>query len=281
MSRPLFCQLGPWAYALSTWRCRAQRRAADFLRRVPFALTHSESRLPVVVYRHSSLICRTLGQVDPVLQKNKAVNLALAAPRVDGILLRPGETFSFWRLVGPCTARRGYRTGLIIKQGRPDRDIGGGMCQFTNLLHWMVLHTPLTVTEYHHHDGVDLFPDFGRKVPFGTGTSILYKYLDYRVRNDTPDTWQLCVWLEGGYLCGEIRCSAAQPVKYHVRAQNEAFVQEADGVYRVNDIVRTCVDKRTGNTLDRQLLKHNHARVQYDVSALDLQPAGQDFSAGV
>ena len=70
-------------------------------------------------------------------------------------------------------------------------------------------------------------------------------------------------------------------MKYHVRAQNEAFVQEADGVYRVNDIVRTCVDKRTGNTLDRQLLKHNHARVQYDVSALDLQPAGQDFSAGV
>lgn len=281
MSRPLFCQLGPWAYVLSTWRCRAQRRAADFLRRVPFALTHSDSRLPVVVYRHSSLICRTLGQVDPVLQKNKAVNLALAAPRVNGILLRPGETFSFWRLVGPCTARRGYRTGLIIKQGRPDRDIGGGMCQFTNLLHWMVLHTPLTVTEHHHHDGVDLFPDFGRKVPFGTGTSILYNYLDYRVRNDTPDTWQLCVWLEGGYLCGEIRCSAAQPVKYHVRAQNEAFVQEADGVYRVNDIVRTCVDKRTGNTLDRQLLKHNHARVQYDVSALDLQPAGQDFSAGV
>lgn len=281
MSRPLFCQLGPWAYALSTWRCRAQRRAADFLRRIPFALTHSDSRLPMVVYRHSSLICRTLGQVDPVLQKNKAVNLALAAPRVDGILLRPGETFSFWRLVGPCTARRGYRTGLIIKQGRPDRDIGGGMCQFTNLLHWMVLHTPLTVTEYHHHDGVDLFPDFGRKVPFGTGTSILYNYLDYRVRNDTPDTWQLCVWLEGGYLCGEIRCSAAQPVKYHVRAQNEAFVQEADGVYRVNDIVRTRVDKRTGNTLDRQLLKHNHARVQYDVSALDLQPAGQDFSAGV
>ena len=281
MSRPLFCQLGPWAYALSTWRCRAQRRAADFLRRVPFALTHSDSRLPVVVYRHSSLICRTLGQVDPVLQKNKAVNLALAAPRVNGILLRPGETFSFWRLVGPCTARRGYRTGLIIKQGRPDQDIGGGMCQFTNLLHWMVLHTPLTVTEHHHHDGVDLFPDFGRKVPFGTGTSILYNYLDYRVRNDTSDTWQLCVWLEGGYLCGEIRCSAAQSVKYHVRAQNEAFVQEADGVYRVNDIVRTCVDKRTGNTLDRQLLKHNHARVQYDVSALDLQPAGQDFSAGV
>ncbi len=281
MSRPLFCQLGPWAYALSTWRCRAQRRASDFLHRTPFADTLVAERLPVVVYRHSSLICRTLGQVDPQLQKNKAVNLALAAPRVNGVLLRPGETFSFWHLVGPCTARRGYRTGLVIKQGRPDRDVGGGMCQFTNLLHWMVLHTPLTVTEYHHHDGVDLFPDFGRKVPFGTGTSILYNYLDYRVRNDTPFTWQLCVWLENGYLCGEIRCSAQPDVKYHVRAQNEAFVREGDGVYRVNDIVRTCVDKRTGNTLERRIIKHNHARVQYDTAGLDVRDGGQDFSAGV
>ena len=256
MSRPLFCQLGPWAYTLSTWRCRAQRYVWDFL-------------------------CRTLGQVDIQLQKNKQVNLALAAPRVNGVLVRPGETFSFWHLVGPCTARRGYRTGLVIRQGQPDKDIGGGMCQFTNLVHWMGLHTPLTVTEHHHHDGVDLFPDFGRKVPFGTGTSILYNYLDYRVRNDTPYTWQLCVWLEEGYLCGEVRCSDALNVKYHVRAEHEAFVREADGVYRVNDIVRTCVDKRTGNTLERKTLKHNHARVQYDTTGLDVRGTGQEISAGV
>ncbi len=114
-----------------------------------------------------------------------------------------------------------------------------------------------------------------------TGTSILYNYLDYRVRNDTPFTWQLCVWLENGYLCGEIRCSAQPDVKYHVRAQNEAFVREGDGVYRVNDIVRTCVDKRTGNTLERRIIKHNHARVQYDTAGLDVRDGGQDFSAGV
>ncbi len=33
------------------------------------------------------------------------------------------------------------------------------MCQFTNLLHWMALHSPLTVTEHHRHSGLDLFPD--------------------------------------------------------------------------------------------------------------------------
>ena len=273
MSRPLFCQLGPWAYALSTWRCRAQRRAADFLRRVPFALTHSDSRLPVVVYRHSSLICRTLGQVDLVLQKNKAVNLALAAPRVDGILLRPGETFSFWRLVGPCTARRGYRTGLIIKRGRPDRDIGGGMCQFTNLIHWMVLHTPLTITEHHHHDGMDLFPDYGRQIPFGTGTSIVFNYLDYRFRNDTDATFQLLTWVDGEYLRGELLCDRTLPLRYHIHARDERFVREGDIVYREGEVWRVTVDARTGRKVAEELLRRNHARVLYDTAGLDIQEA--------
>ena len=58
-------------------------------------------------------------------------------------------------------------------------------------------------------------------------------------------------------------------------------MRERDGVYRVNDIVRTCVDKRTGNTLERRIIKHNHARVQYDTAGLDVRDGGQDFSAGV
>lgn len=270
MKRILFCQLGPWAYALSTWRCQLQRRICDAVKRVPFALRRTEQSLPCVVYRHASLICRTLGDIDPQLQKNKAVNLALAAPCIDGVLLMPGETFSFWHLVGPCTARRGYLPGLVIRQGEPSQEVGGGMCQFTNLLHWLVLHTPLTVVEHHHHDGMDLFPDCGRNVPFGAGTSIVYNYLDYRVDNRTHQTWQFRVWLADGYLHGEVRCESPLPVKYHVRAENEAFVRENGTVYRVNDIVRTCIDRRTDQLLERRVIKHNHARVRYDVSGLPL-----------
>ena len=59
----------------------------------------------MAICRHSSLVRRTLGDVDPVLQENKAENLRLALPHVSGILIRPGETFSFWKLVGNCTAR--------------------------------------------------------------------------------------------------------------------------------------------------------------------------------
>ena len=62
--------------------------------------------LPVNVYSHNSLIRRRLGTVDLALQENKSVSLGLAAPHIDGTLIRPGETFSFWTLVGRCSAKR-------------------------------------------------------------------------------------------------------------------------------------------------------------------------------
>jgi vancomycin resistance protein VanW len=145
------------------------------------------------------------------------------------------------------------------------------MCQFTNLLHWMVLHTPLEIVEHHHHDGVDLFPDFGRQIPFGTGTSILYNYLDYRFYNPTPHTVQVRIWVTQTHLCGELRSDAPRAFAYHIHAVDECFVQEADGVYRCNTIVRRQVDKTTGCTVKEEILKKNHARVLYDTTALPVQ----------
>lgn len=76
------------------------------------------------------------------MQENKAISLALAAPNIDGILIKPGEVFSFWHLVGYCSEKKGYKMGMTVSSNGPDPGIGGGLCQFTNLLHWMVLHSP-------------------------------------------------------------------------------------------------------------------------------------------
>ena len=148
--------------------------------------------------------------------------------------------------------------------------VGGGMCQFSNLIHWMVLHAPLTITEQHHHDQFDLFPDFGRQVPFGTGTSIFYNYLDYCFRNDTEQTYQLLVHTTPTHLCGELRTDAPLAVKYHIAAENERFVREDGVVYRCGEVYRTMVDKTTGNVLSRELLRRNHARVLYDTAGLEI-----------
>ena len=154
-----------------------------------FAKERKEESLPIVIYRHNSLIRRRLGNVNMQLQENKATNLGFAVKHIDGLVIHPGETFSVWKLIGRTTKRKGYKEGLTIAKGKPSQGIGGGMCQLSNLIHWLVLHSELTITEHHHHDGLDLFPDFGRQIPFGTGTSISYNYIDYRFRNDTQNTY--------------------------------------------------------------------------------------------
>ena len=271
MARKLFCEISPLTYRISTQKEILKRNIQDKVAKINFARDKSEELLPVSVYSHKSLIRRRLGNVDMTLQNNKAVNLAIAAPKVDKIIIRPGQVFSFWQLVGKVSEKRGYKTGLTIKSGSPSSDIGGGMCQFTNLIHWLVLHSPLTIVEHHHHDGVDLFPDFGRVVPFGTGTSILYNYKDYRFRNDTPYTFQLAVYTDDEYLVGDLLCSDRLPNTYHIVVEDEYFSREENVVYRNNKIYRKTIDTVTGDTIKNELIKTNHAKVMYDTSNLEIK----------
>lgn len=271
MARKLFCEISPLTYRISVVKGRAVRRLSDACSGARFARRRQEEPLSVSVIRHSSLIRRRLGNVDMTLQENKAVNLALAAPCVDGVLIRPGETFSFWRLVGDATARRGFREGLTISGGAARSGVGGGMCQMTNLIHWMVLHTPLEIVEHHHHDGLDLFPDYNRQIPFGTGTSICYNYLDYRFRNNTEAIYQLRVRVDGEYLRGELRADRPQALRYHIRTRGEGFVREGGVVYRVGQVWRESIDPRTGNCVARTLIRENHARVMYDTAGLAIE----------
>ncbi len=263
--RKLFCEISPLTYQISLVKCRWKRHLENLTSKEPFAKEKSSEPLPTVIYSQKSLIRRKLGNVDLQLQDNKAVNLALSAPKVNGVIIKPGEVFSFWKLVGSCSARKGYKTGLLISKGTIGAGIGGGMCQFTNLIHWLVLHTPLVTVEHHHHDGMDLFPDYGRQIPFGTGTSIMYNYLDYRFKNNTDMKFQLLVHTDGKYLIGEIRAERPLEVTYHIGVENEAFVKRDDGFYRVGTVYRDRIDKRTGNVLSREVIKENNAKVMYEL----------------
>lgn len=263
--RKLFCEISPLTNWISVKKERFLRRVTDALSGTKFSRGKSDA-LPVTIYKHSSLIRRKLGNVDMELQENKAVNLSLAAPIIDGIIIRPGETFSFWRLVGECTAKKGYRDGLTISVGKLGRGVGGGMCQFTNLLHWMVLHSPLDITELRHHNALDLFPDYGRQVPYGCGTSIFYNYVDYRFKNNTDITFQIKTRTSGTHLIGEIRAEKPLDFAYHIEEEEKRFVFLDGEYYRRNKIYRRVVDKRTGLTVERKLIVESNAKVCYDAA---------------
>jgi vancomycin resistance protein VanW len=258
--------LYPLAVEVHRLRRRARWLRQDLRSTTRVARQRQDDDLPVRVIRHRSLLLRTLGDSEMWLQHNKVVNLRIACAAVDGLVLRPGEEFSFCRLVGRTTRRKGYVDGMLLDNGEATAGIGGGICQLANLLHWMVLHSPLTVTERSEHS-FDPFPDNGRVLPWGVGCAVYYNYVDLRFRNDSDVTFQLRVGVGERYLEGDLRASEPLPHSYSVHARDEAFEQVGARWYRRNEIWRDVIDRRTGNRVGEELLKRNRALVTYDPTA--------------
>ncbi|WP_409973981.1 VanW family protein [Bacillus sp. Bva_UNVM-123] len=215
--------------------------------------------------KHQSLLRRKLGNSDPQLQENKITNLKLAASKLDGILINPGETFSFWELVGKTSRKKGYIEGMLLSMGEVKTGIGGGICQLANLLYWLALHTPLVVIERHHHS-FDPFPDEGRVLPFGSGASVFYNYVDLRFKNPTNQPFQIKVWVTNKHLKGAIYTDKEWRYSYHIEERNHTFMKQNDKIYRKNEIWRKVVDKKTGNYVDESLLFKNFSEVKYEVA---------------
>jgi vancomycin resistance protein VanW len=258
-------QRSPLLYRARVRELCLERCASDRRRRVRFATSTSAEPLRVEVVRHGSLLRRRLGSSDPRLQETKIVNLRLAAAALDGLLIRPGEVFSFWRWVGEPSRRRGFAEGLLLEDGEVRSGIGGGLCQMSNLLYWMALHTPLEVVEQHHH-GFDPFPDDRRVLPFGSGATIFYNYVDLRLRNPTGQVFQIATHVTDTHLRGAIRSESPWPVAFHVEEKGHRFSGAADGsVYRDNELWRRSIDRRTGETVLLELIARNHSLVKYAV----------------
>lgn len=272
MGRKLFCELGPAAYRISEMKETALRRIRDLIHGVRFAHTYQQEPLPCLWKSDAKIVRRKLHGVDMQLQENKAVNLRLAGSRINGLVIRPGETFSFYETVGRTTAKKGYLEGLVISNHGVTSGIGGGLCQLANLIHYMVLHSPLQVTELHHHTDA-LFPDSCRRVPFGTGTSVSYKKLDYRFYNGTETPVQLRIWQDDTMLYGELRSTQPLTVRYRLEEEDNHYAQEADGAYYRNSrVYRVTEDIETGKKRKRELILVNHSKVMYDY---DLIPKDQ------
>jgi vancomycin resistance protein VanW len=222
---------------------------------------------------------RTLQGTDPMLQENKITNLRIALSYIDGVTIGPGETFSFWRLVGKPAASKGYIDGLMLAYGEVRTGVGGGLCQLANLLFWLALHTPLHITERHHHS-FDLFPDDRRVVPFGSGTSIFYNYLDLRFFNSTDRTFQIRVWLTGTHLEGVIRCDAELPFAYRIEERNHRFYESGGVWYRENEIWRLTLDKTAAAVVSETNLLQNRAEVKYEVRTQSVREEGDEGDIG-
>lgn len=219
-------------------------------------------RLPCIQTAHATPLLRHLKGDEMLWQQNKVINLRLAVDRLDGLIIYPGETFSYWKLIGRPSYRKGYREGMVLFLGRIGGDIGGGLCQLSNLIFWMTLHTPLTVAERYRHSH-DVFPDSSRTQPFGSGATCAYPHRDLMIRNDTDAPFQLCVHVGETHLTGEWR-SLAKPKFAFKIIEKDARIDQASwgGYIRHNALYRKIYDE-SGRFLEEQFLFTNDAIMMY------------------
>jgi len=228
-----------------------------------YARQAPETVLAHSIFRHKTMMLRPLRDVEMYLQHNKITNLRLAIKPLNGIVIKPGETSSIWRNVGRPTARRGFLEGLVLHNGRIEKGIGGGLCQLGNLLYWMALHSPLTITERYRH-GFDVFPDINRKIPFACGATLAYNYIDLQLRNDTKDTFQINLWIDDEYLNGELLSDRPLENKYEVFETDHLIKMQPWGGYtRHNRIWKRSTSLVDGMT-NEELVTENHAIMMYN-----------------
>lgn len=108
----------------------------------------------------------------------RAVNIGLAAKTISGIILLPGDTFSFNDVVGDTTADKGYQPAGVIVGDKIEQDYGGGICQVSTTLYNALMKMNLRPTERHPHNLPVSY------VPIGTDAAIAYGYLDFKFKND-------------------------------------------------------------------------------------------------
>lgn len=259
--KKLFCERNPIFFKISTQKEVCKRDIKDLFSKEKFAKKKSMDKLPNVVSSYNSYLIKKGTELE--LQENKVVNINLAGGKINGIVIHPGEVFSYWKTIGTVTKRKGYKEGRVLRNNKLKPGMGGGLCNLANTINLLVLNSPLEITEFHTHSDA-LAPDYGERIPLKDGTCVGYNYIDYRFKNTTDQDFQLYVWVENKTLYGELRSEKEFPWRYEIIEEDHHFQKEGEKYYRVSKIYRNKIEKSTGKILEKKLIWDNHSKVMYD-----------------
>lgn len=126
--------------------------------------------------------------------ESRAVNVFLAASRINGVVIWPGESFSFSQAILPRTAANGYVNGYVIMGNRFVPGMGGGICQVSSTLYAAMISANLPATERHPHS---LSVDY---VPKGMDATISGNTLDLKFTNIFAQPIQIRAAADQGIL---------------------------------------------------------------------------------
>ena len=109
--------------------------------------------------------------------RDRTTNLQLAANKINGTVLMPGETFSYNKVVGERTIAAGYKEAPIYVSGEVIDGLGGGICQITSTLYNAVVYANLEIVSRSNHRFLTSYVEAGRDATVSWGT------IDFQFKN--------------------------------------------------------------------------------------------------
>jgi vancomycin resistance protein YoaR len=128
----------------------------------------------------------------------RSFNLRLAASKLDGQVLLPGEIFDFNETVGPRDEANGYKVAKVIAEGELVDGIGGGTCQISGTLHGAAFFAGLDIVERYPHTRPSGY------IKMGMDATVVYPTINFRIRNSFSFPIVLHETVKNGVVRAEI-----------------------------------------------------------------------------
>lgn len=252
MTRKRVTQIFPFLLPLRRW----QRKKFFYLKMKYDADRYADKKKEILfthrVFETSFRMMNEESGFDRQFQLNKIHNLKLAAETINGLVVMPGETFSFWQLVRYADRQVPYKDGLTLVDGKIRGTYGGGLCLLSDMLFWMFLHTPMTVTERHGH-AVEAFPGTEKELPCGTDAAVSEGWLDLKAQNGTENVFQIVIHFDGQFMRGSILAKNPVMTEYNVFNPSVTYERKNGKLFRLAAVSRMEKDLAGGKTKERKL----------------------------
>lgn len=264
MGRKRMTQLFPWLLPLRKRQRKLFFYLGMYLDRNHYSSQQPETLLPYRLFETTCPMYNYETGFDMVYQENKVFNLKLAAKTLNNLIIRPGETFSFWKSVRYADRDTPYKDGLVVANGKLQASPGGGLCQMSNLLFWLFLHTPLTITERHGHMVKD-FPDPPSDAPIGIDAAISEGWLDLKVRNNTDCTFQIVISFDENNIHGSILADIEPTTAFQITNGKSLYYQKNGKTFEEVDIIQTLISLSDQKAVSSKLLYRNCCEIGYEL----------------
>lgn len=173
----------------------------------------------------------------------RTTNLVLAASKINGTVIMPGETFSYNKVVGERTIAAGYKEAPIYVSGQVVDGLGGGICQITTTLYNAVLFANLEIVERTNHQFVPSY------APASRDATVVYGSLDFKFKNNRNYPIKLVCSVSGGTANFKI-FGLKQDDDCQVEITNRVTGSTANAIY--SEAYRTL--KQNGQVIKTELL---------------------------